>query len=93
MALTVSQKTAKKKKPFIRWVLKIEVCSCAAILKKKTAKNNSRFQVFEFPILVSWLIDAVSAFIPPRQGLGGLHRFWKHLNVFKTIDLLQNIYR
>ena len=69
MALTVSQKTAKKKKPFIRWVLKIEVCSCAAILKKKTAKNNSRFQVFEFPILVSWLIDAVSAFIPPRKGL------------------------
>ena len=42
MALTVSQKTAKKKKkPFIRWVLKIEVCSCAAILKKNSQKQFS----------------------------------------------------
>ena len=65
-------------------MLKIEVCSCAAILKKKTTKNNSRFQVFEFPILVSWLIDAVSAFIPPRKGL------WRLTPMMETFELFQN---
>ena len=65
-------------------MLKIEVCSCAAILKKKTAKNNSRFQVFEFPILVSWLIDTVSAFIPPRKGL------WRLTPMMETFEIFQN---
>ena len=54
MALTVSQKTAKKKKPFIRWVLKIEVCSGAAILKKKNSQKQ--FSLSSFRVSDSCLV-------------------------------------
>lgn len=86
MALTVSQKTAKKKKTFHSLGVENRSLQLCGNLKKKkkTAKNNSRFQVFEFPILVSWLIDAVSAFIPPRKGL------WRLTPTMETFELFQN---
>ena len=83
MALTVSQKTAKKKKTFYSLGVENRSLQLCGNLKKKTAKNNSRFQVFEFPILVSWLIDAVSAFIPPRKGLS--HWARTHAKSYKVV--------
>ena len=74
MALTVSQKTAKKntkhkntktkqnKKTFLRWVLKIEVCSCAAALKKKNKNNQKQFSLSSFRVS-----DSFSLYSTPER--------------------------
>ena len=75
MALTVSQKTAKKRKPFIRWVLKIEVCSCAAILKKKKQpKTILAFKFSSFRFLSRGLLTLFQPLFHPGKDFGGLHR-------------------
>ena len=78
MALTVSQKTAKKKKTFIRWVLKIEVCSCAAILKKKQPKTILAFKFSSFRFLSRGLLTLFQPLFHPGKdfhtGPGHMHK-------------------
>ena len=84
----------KKRKPFIRWVLKIEVCSCAAILKKKNSQKQfslSSFRVSDSCLVAYW--RCFSLYSTPERTLeaytddGNIWTFSKQSICFKIFTV------